>query len=83
MWVLKESVLILAASSEINLGKGGELELQYWRVKIIITESNMGKERHESGVPEGQNRKQELIKKNQVFEKEFSSFELEGAVICF
>lgn len=75
-------ILVLTASSQRNLGKDEEIELQCWRAKIIIIESNMGKGRHGSGVPEGQNRELELSKKNGVFEKEFSSFELEGAVVC-
>lgn len=56
MPVLKWSVLVLTASSKRNLGKDEELELQYWRVKIIIIESNMGEGRHGSSVPEGQKR---------------------------
>lgn len=48
--------ITLTASSKRNLGKDEEIELHYWRVKIIIIESNMGKGRHRSGVPGGQNR---------------------------
>lgn len=75
-------MLVLTASSKRNLGKDEEIELQCWRAKIVVIESNTGKGRHGSVVPEGQNRELELSKKNGVFEIEFSSFELEGAVAC-